>query len=163
MQRGPRTAAIAQWARTDLEFDDRSTNLKSLLEASGMYLYTDIISTGDQRSGPIPSIKPIHPTAKLGMDVRFKKVTRKERDCVAWKKTNRIARISTIGRVEYEYVCTRAGQVMNDYTPKSVMLDERLVDGLAPGMFIQAIDGLIVTASDKEGGKPIFFLGVMLK
>jgi hypothetical protein len=159
VRRGPYTSTVASWyALEKVEFDDRSLTFASL--ANGLASQESPGSSNDLHEGVIAKISDI----EGGVEVTFKTVREPRATCQKWRQTNRIVSISAGGAVNYEHICMKMGTSMMDLTDEPVRFGKAMANGLKPGMFLSAMQGLPVVATRSAGSdKAVFVLGAALK
>lgn len=159
-RRGPRSATIAAWlaASGEIKFDDKALKFgPSLFLGFGM-------KSGrryeEPRQGAIAKITPLED----GVEISFKKVIEKREDCVRWVETGQILNWYENGTPIYRRNCTKWGPVKVDLTAESVVIGKVMADGLKPGMYLFATDGLaIVATANAKSSKPIWVFGAPAK
>ncbi len=159
LRRGPRTSIIAAWMAVsgDIKFDSKSLSMDALFGGISLDL-----GGRDSDRFSVGTIDKVTPQGDKVV-ISFKRDVVEIEDCVAWRKTNRVAGIESNGDFRYEQVCTRNGMVKFDRTPHDVTLSGLVAQGLKPGMFFVADSEehfpIVATASAKST-KAIWALGV---
>ncbi len=161
VRRGPRTGTVASWLADPepFEFDDKALRFDSL---AGKVL-------GAWGAGPSQDTPRQGLIAQLSEEqgqvrVTFKTVREPRMACLRWVKTRRILRIDEHGQLIYEERCAGSGKIMMDLTAPPVRLPKLLAQGLRPGMFLVAVEGLpIVATRSASSDTPIFVLGGLLR
>lgn len=160
VMRGPRTSTIARWMQngSSIVFDNQNLNLKDVLSKSDFR--PSGFEDGKQFSGVIASIEK----TDTGSIVSFKLVKEPRITCSRWEKTNRIERIDSSGRIEYEQQCMARSKVMMETSPEPLAFDETMVRNLKPGMFLVATPLVpIVATSSASSNVPVYILGAAVK
>lgn len=117
-------------------------------------------ASGSLRRGVISRIRDV----PGGVEVTFEKIMRKQRQCQRYRRTNRVTRIDSSGNLVYEEVCTSSANVSIDASDEPVRFGKTMAQGLRPGMYLVALEGLpVVATSSAKSKKPIFALGAMLR
>ncbi len=156
-RRGPWSSSVVSWTGSDkaIEFDDRRRTLKDLLMSGKLGGY-DNHNFVEPQSGVIASVTDVGDA----VEVKFKKVRAPRLTCTKMQTTDRIRRISPSGDVTYESYCVATATVMADITARPVRFDKVLARGLAPGLYLVAIDGLPIVATRSPSSEvPVFVLG----
>jgi hypothetical protein len=116
--------------------------------------------SGDLHKGEIARIREL----AGGLEVTFKKVMEKQEQCQQRRRTNRVSRIDGQGNLTYEEVCVSSRMVNVDVSDRPVRFGKVMAQGLRPGMYLYALDGLpIVATSSPRSKKPVFVLGATLR
>lgn len=115
---------------------------------------------GDRHRGVIATIRDV----EGGVEVRFEKIMKRQQQCQRYRRTNRVTRIDSSGNLVYEEVCTSWANVTVDVSDRPVRFGKAMAQGLRPGMYLVALQGLPVVATRSAKSKqPIFALGAMLR
>lgn len=158
-RRGPWSATLMQWALArGIEFDVEGRTLDKLRTEARASLGTGPSNPPSQ--GTIGSIEEV----EGGVKVTFKTVKEKRYGCMEWAPTNRVERVNSSGIVEYVQRCVKKGSGFMDLTPDPVTFPKTMAQGLKPGMYLVAYDGLpVVATAGKSSRKPLFVFGGLLQ
>lgn len=158
-RRGPWSATLTQWALAGpIEFDVEGRTMSKLTSDASAVLGSGPIHRPSR--GVIASIED----EDRGVKVTFKTVKEKRYGCMEWAPTNRVERVNSSGIVEYVQRCVRKGSGFMDLTPSDVRFPKAMAQGLKPGMYLVAHDGLpVVATASRSSKKPIFVLGGLLQ
>ena len=152
--RGPRTAALAAWlaAGASIVFDDRNRDLGRLLKEA------DIMGTSFDIDGTISGVVAKIESKGAFAEVSFSATAEPRATCAQWEKTNRIERIDSNGKLEYENRCVSRASVMMQSSPDPVVYDEILVRNLKPGMFLIGTKNLPIIATPAPSSTELVYV-----
>ena len=157
--RGPRTATHSLVLAAGITFDDRDQKLEAP-EVHRGWLHFTLNGRNDRGTGTVETVK--RDGDKLV--VAFAKVKGTQQKCVRGRYTNRVTQIRSDGVLVYEYICLEERTETYAEPPAPPQeLDPRYATGIAPGMFITAIEGVVVVAYAKGKKTPSYLTGVALK
>ncbi len=162
--RGPRNAATTEIHNEKWVFDDVKARALANPNVRGRpYDRTggNIMSHG----GLIASVKVVKDVATITM----KKTSVMSTECVKSHYTNRLSRITSDGRLEYELICDKWSPKRYDTTPSNQTVDAKFAPMLKPGMQFSSLRGggerteVIATWANAKATAPATVLGAKLK
>ena len=158
--RGPRTAALAAWlaAGSTIVFDDRNRDLGHLLKEA------DITGSSFDIDGSISGVIAKIESKGAFAEISFRTTAEPRITCARWEKTNRVERIDSNGKLEYENRCVSRANVMMQSSPEPVMYDEILVRNLKPGMFLIGTKNVpIIATAAPSSTELVYVLGAAVR
>lgn len=163
--RGPRVAAYAALLNEKFVFDDVNARAPRYPSFYGDVPYSR--SGGSLRSagGVVDKVTK----AKDHAVVALQKTTAKRVDCVKSHRTNRVSRISSDGRVEYETICDKSAIVTYDTTWTDFKVNLEYVPLLTRGVVFSASNlnngffDVLALWKDANATVPMLVLGAKVK
>ncbi|MGN6105900.1 MAG: hypothetical protein ACTHU0_12410 [Kofleriaceae bacterium] len=161
--RGPRTMAFSRLLGEKLTLDDMNARIE-WPSSQRMYLRSsgEIGSAG----GVIASTRAEHDRIRVTLE----RYLVKRVECVQSHTTNRIARITLNGEVQYEQVCDKTDTVTYDETWADFKIRPAYAPLLVKGAKFSAVNGdgetgadVIVAWPNKTADRPSWLLGAKLK
>lgn len=163
--RGPRAAAYGALLNQKLEFDDVNATKPRYPS-----FYEDVPYT--RRGGSLSSAGGVVDKVTKGKDsatVALQKTSAKRVDCVKSHRTNRVNRITSDGRLEYETICDKSAVVTYDTTWSDFKMNPAFVPLLKKGVVFSATSKdngpheVLAIWKDKNATTPISVLGAPVK
>lgn len=163
--RGPRAAAYAALLNQKLEFDDVNATKPRFPS-----FYEDVPYT--RRGGSLSSAGGVVDKVTKGKEhatVALQKTSAKRVDCVKSHRTNRVTRITSDGRLEYETICDKSSVVTYDTTWSDFKVNLAHIPQLKKGVVFSATNKdngpheVLAIWKDKNATTPISVLGAPVK
>ena len=163
--RGPRGAAFGALLNQKLEFDDVNATKPRFPS-----FYEDVPYT--RRGGSLSSAGGVVDKVTKGKDsatVALQKTSAKRVDCVKSHRTNRVTRITSDGRLEYETICDKSSVVTYDTTWSDFKLNLAHVPLLKKGVLFSGTNKdngpfeVLAIWKDKNATAPAMVLGAPVK
>jgi hypothetical protein len=161
--RGPRTAALTKVIAEKITLDDLNARVEYPTFQGRPYWrsHGSIGSAG----GVVATVKP----ADDVLNVDLEKTLIKRKECIKSHSTNRISRILSDGKIEYEEICDQTGMVTHDTTWGTFKIKKDYAPLLKKGIVFSSVGGqdkgadIIAIWPSKNAELPSQVLGAAVK
>ncbi len=163
--RGPRAAAYAALLNEKFVFDDVNAREPRFPSFYGSVPYSRSGGALNSAGGVVDKVTK----AKDHAVVALQKTKAKRVDCVKSHRTNRVSRIGSDGRVEYETICDKSAVVTYDTTWTDFKVNLEFVPLLTKGVVFSAINrdngfmDVVAVWKDANATVPMSVLGARVK
>jgi hypothetical protein len=156
--RGPRTAAESAILMAGITLDDRDAKL-DFPKKSRPFASSLDGGYGGGGQGTVAKVTPSGQTATI----EFKKIMVKQVQCAESRTTNRVVQIRADGVLQYEVICIRNETVTVNKADDPVKVNVKYLDGVQPGVWVSAVEDVVVATWKPGASVPATVFGVPLK